>query len=132
MTANQMNVRRFEMAVADSAYQLEAVCVECGVDLIVVVGGGERYHCGALGLTITLPSIKDADKLTHNTYQVPVPGHKEEALAREGSLILSQRLSRNVALSVGVHEDNLSKAGIQHYMDAFEALVDVIAEAYHS
>jgi len=130
MTANQMNVRRFEMAVDGSAYQLEAVCVECGMDLIVVVGGGERYHCGAVGLTITLPSIKDADKSTYSTYQVPVPGHKEEALAREGSLKLAQRLGRNVALSVGIHEDNLSKEGIQHYIDTFEALVDRIAEAF--
>ncbi len=131
MKQDQMNVQRFEVAVEGSPYRLEAVCVECGVDLIVVVGGGERYHCGALGLTIILPSIKDADKTTHSTYQIPVPGHKEEALAREGSLKLARRLGRNVALSVGIHEDNLLKADIQHYVDAFEALVAVIAEAYH-
>ena len=85
MTGMQMAIRQFEVPVAGSAYRLEAVCVEGGADLVVVVGGGERYHCGALGLTIAIPSIKDADKLTHSTYQVPVPGHKEEALAREGS-----------------------------------------------
>lgn len=129
MRQDEMNTRRFEMAVEGSPYKLEAVCVECGVDLIVVVGGGERYHCGVLGLTITIPSITEADKSTHSTYQIPVPGHKEEVLAREGSLKLAHRLGRNVVLSVGIHEDNLSKEGIQHYIQAFEALMDVIAEA---
>lgn len=130
MRQDEMNTRRFEIAVDGSPQKLEAVCVECGADLIVVVGGGERYHCGALGLTISLPSIKDADKITHSTYQIPVPGHKEEALAREGSLKLAQRLGRNVVMSVGIHEDNLSKEGIQRYVEAFEGLVDMIAEAY--
>ena len=130
MTGMSMAVRRFEVPVAGSAYALEAVCVECGADLVVVVGGGSRYHVGAVGLTISLPSLKDAGKLTQSTYQVPVPGHKEEALAREGSRLLSQRLGRNVVLSVGIHEDDLSKEGIQAYVDAFDALVERIAQAY--
>jgi hypothetical protein len=132
MEQGEMNVRRFEMAVEGSPYKLEAVCVACGADLIVVVGGGERYHCGAVGLTITIPSIKEADKLTQSTYQIPVPGHKEEALAREGSLKLACRLGRNVILSAGIHEDNLSKEGIQRYTEAFYALVDLIAASYHT
>jgi hypothetical protein len=129
MGQGEMIVRRFEMAVEDSPYKLEAVCVECGADLIVVVGGGERYHCGALGLTINIPSIKEADKPTQSTYQIPVPGHKEEALARDGSLRLARRLGRNVVLSAGIHEDNLSKEGIQRYAETFYALIEVIADA---
>ncbi len=126
----EMNVRRFEVAVVGSLYKVEAVCVEVGADLIVVIGGGEGYHIGALGLSIVIPSIKDADKLTHSTYQVPVPGHKEEALAREGSRELAHRLGRNVALSVGIHEDDLSKDGIQRYTEAFGVLIDQIGQAY--
>jgi hypothetical protein len=132
MTGMQMAIRQFEVPVAGSAYKVEAVCVECGADLVVVVGGGERYHCGALGLTIAIPSIKDVDKLTQSTYQVPVPGHKEEALAREGSLQLSRRLGRNVLLSVGMHEDNITIDGIQHYTEAFYTLVEHIGQAYEA
>jgi hypothetical protein len=127
-----MNIRRFEAAVAESPYKVEAVCIEIGADLAVVIGGGERYHIGAVGLSITLPRIKDADQLTHSTYQVPVPGHKEEALAREGSRELARRLQRNVVMSVGIHEDNLSKEGIQRYTEAFGVLIDVIGQAYQT
>lgn len=130
MRQDEMAVRRFELGVAGSPYKVEAVCIEVGADLVVVVGGGQRYHCGAVGLSLSLPGLKEADKLAQSTYQVPVPGHKEEALAREGSRELARLLKRNVVVSVGIHEDDLSKEGIQHYMDAFDALIDEIGMAY--
>lgn len=130
MNPGAMAIRQFEIDLADAPNKIEAVCVECGADLIVVVGGGTRYHCGAVALTISLPSIKDPQKLTHSTYQVPVPGHKEEALAREGSLILSNALRRNVVMSVGIHEDNLAKDQIPYVVDQFYKLVERICAAY--
>ncbi len=125
-----MTVRRFDIDLAGFDSKIEAVCVECGADLIVVVGGGTRYHCGTVALTISLPSIKDPKKLTNSTYQVPVPGHKEEALAREGSLILSRTLARNVVMSVGIHVDNIPKESISYFVDRFYKLVDQIRAAY--
>ncbi len=123
-------LRRFEIGIEGSQNKIEAVCVECGVDLIVVVGGGERYHCGALALTISMPSLKDPQKLTNSTYQVPVPGHKEEALAREGSLILARAVQRNVVMSVGIHVDDLPKERIPYIIDQFYKLVEIIRVAY--
>ena len=132
MKHNTLNIRRFEQVVADSSYKVDSVCVECGADLVVVIGGGERYHIGAIGLTIASPNLKDTNRLTHSTYQIPVPGHKEEALAREGSLLLSQRISRNVVLSVGIHQEHLSQDGIQRYVEAFYALIERIGQAYEA
>ena len=130
MNEGVMTVRRFDIDLAGFDSKIEAVCVECGADLIVVVGGGTRYHCGTVALTISLPSIKDPKKLTNSTYQVPVPGHKEEALAREGSLILSRVLARNVVMSVGIHVDNIPKESIPYFVDRFYKLVDQIRAAY--
>lgn len=132
MNEGVMTVRRFDIELEGFDSKIEAVCVECGVDLIVVVGGGTRYHCGTVALTISLPSIKDPKKLTNSTYQVPVPGHKEEALAREGSLILSRALARNVVMSVGIHVDNIPKAGIPYFVEQFYKLVDEIRAAYQA
>ena len=130
MRQDEMAVQRFEVGVAESPYKVEAVCVEAGADLVVVVGGGARYHCGAVGVSLSLPSLKEVDKLTQSTYQVAVPGHKEEALAREGSRELARLLQRNVVMSVGIHEDDLSKDGIQRYTEAFNDLIEVIGRAY--
>lgn len=134
MPPAEMPVRRFRVAVDDRAFpgEIEAVCVEVGEDLVVVVGGGSRYHCGAVALSISIPSLKDPHKLTNSTYQAPVPGHKEEALAREGSLLLSKALRKNVVMSVGIHVDDLPKDKIAVYTDHFYALIDQVARAFHN
>lgn len=130
MGQDSINIQHFQVELEGSLHVIEAVCVECGADLIVVVGGGSRYHCGAVALSISMPSIKDPQKLTNSTYQVPVPGHKEEALAREGSLVLSRALNRNVVISVGIHEENLPKERISYYVEQYYALIDLICQAY--
>ena len=132
MEQTGLQVRLFEVAAPQPEYKIEAVCVSCGEDLVVIVGGGSRYHLGSLGLTISLPSIKDPTKLTNSTYQVPVPGHKEESLAREASLKLSKSLRKNVVVTVGIHTDEISKDLIQAYIERFENLIGLVCEAYTS
>ena len=41
-----MDVRLFEVAAPQPEYKIEAVCVSCGDDLVVVVGGGEPLSSG--------------------------------------------------------------------------------------
>ena len=129
MQQDVMAVRRFEIELEGSAHKLEAACVECGADLVVVIGGGSRYHIGAAALTIGVPSLKDPRKMTHSSYQMPVPGHKEEALAREGSLILARALQRNVVLSVGIHEEHLPQERIPYLVEQFYTLIEQICQA---
>ncbi|MCU0487343.1 MAG: hypothetical protein MUE67_00155 [Anaerolineales bacterium] len=130
MSESGLVIHHFSTALEGGASLLEAVCIECGPDLIVVVGGGSRYHVGAVALSLSLLSLKDTSKLTNSTYQVPVPGHKEEALAREGSLALSRSLRRNVLLSVGIHEENPSRERISYLTEQFFQLVQQIQAFY--
>ncbi|MCE1254973.1 MAG: hypothetical protein LWX83_15680 [Anaerolineae bacterium] len=130
MDSKRLSTRYFDSYLVEKNYLVEAVCVDVGADLVVVVGGGSRYHIGSTSLTISMPSIKDSSKLTNSTYLVPVPGHKEENLARESSLILSRSLKRNVLVSVGIHEDQISKADIGLYIDCFNNLINQIIQAY--
>lgn len=126
----RMELRHFRASAPASTAELEAVCVGCGPDLVVVVGGGERYHVGAVALGLSLPSLKDPARRTSSGYLVPVPGHKEEDLAREGSLRLSRALARNVVVTVGIHDDAITKERAQQYVDAFGRLVVSIERAY--
>ncbi len=132
MNESGFSIRHFSIPLEGTATQIEAVCIESGPDLIVVVAGGSRYHLGASALSLSLPSLKDAGKLTNSTYQVPVPGHKEEALAREGSLVLSRSLQRNVLLSVGIHEENPSRERISYLTEQFFQLIQQIQAFYQS
>ena len=112
--------------------RLDAVCVACGDDLVVVVGGGERHHVGAAALAISIPSIKDPARPTNSSYLVSVPGHKEEDLARSGSLALSRALRTNVVVTVGIHDDGISPARIQEYVTLFRRLMDAVVEDQRS
>lgn len=132
MNESNLAIHHFSTVLEGTAGLMEAVCIECGPDLIIVIGGGSRYHLGAAALSLSLPSLKDASKLTNSTYQVPVPGHKEETLAREGSLVLSRSLQRNVLLSVGIHEENPSRERISYLAEQFFQLVQQIQAFYQS
>ena len=122
-----LGIRRCAVEDAASSTRLEAVCVPCGDDLVVVVCGGERYHVGAAALAISIPSLKDPATRTSSSSLVSVPGHKEEDLARDGSLALSRALERNVVMTVGIHDDGITKERIRGYVELFGRLVDEIA-----
>lgn len=128
----QMQTRLFRVAADRPEYHLEAVCVRCGDDLVVVIGGGERYHVGAVALTIHVPSLKDPRKPAYSSYLTPVPGHKEEELAREGCLRLAKALHTNVTLTAGIHLDDIDRAGIQRFVDLFHRLIAQIEAAYRA
>jgi gallate decarboxylase subunit D len=129
MGPDRLKVKRFRIEDEQSPAQLEALSVACGHDLILVVGGGEKHHIGATALTLSMPSLKNPEVLTNSSYLVPVPGHKEENLAREGSLRLSKALKRNVVVTVGIHDDRISKDGITRYLGLFDRLLEDVIRA---
>lgn len=129
MSEADLAVRRFQVEGSGSAH-LDAVCVSCGTDLVVVVGGGERHHVGSVALGITLASLKDPTQRTQSSYLLAVPGHKEEDLARTASQRLTRELRRNVVVTVGIHDDEMTQAGIQEYLCLFGQLVDQIVAAF--
>jgi hypothetical protein len=47
-------------------------------------------------------------------------------------LLLSRALHKNVVVSVGIHEDVLTREGIQRFTDRFYELVEIIRQAYHN
>jgi hypothetical protein len=127
MAAGTLEVRRCAVEDAATATRLEAVCVACGGDLVVIIGGGARYHVGAAALALSLPSLKDPSTPATSSYLVAVPGHKEEELARDGALRLARALRRHVVMTVGIHDDDITRERIAGYVALFERLVDEIA-----
>jgi gallate decarboxylase subunit D len=129
MSDAELMVRRFQVEGTGSS-RLDAVCVSCGADLVVVVGGGGRPHVGSVALGISLASLKDPAQRTQSSYLLAVPGHKEEDLARTASQRLTRELRRSVVVTVGIHEDDITQPRIQEYLALFAELVDRIIAAY--
>lgn len=125
--STQLELRRCRVEDAPSSTSLEAACIAAGEDLVVVVCGGVRYHVGAAALAISIPSIKDPSTRTNSSYLMAVPGHKEEELARDGALRLSRALRRHVVMTVGIHDEEITKDRILAYVELFGRLMDEIA-----
>lgn len=120
-------VRRCRVGDAAAGAWLEAACVSVGDDLVVVVGGGQRPHLGAAALAISVPSAVDPSARTSSSYLASVPGHREEDLARDGALRLSRALRCQVVVTVGIHDDAISRERIGLYLDLFGRLLDAVA-----
>ncbi len=130
MSKHELEVRRFLVEDDGGAARLEAVCVACGDDLVVVIGGGERYHVGAAALAVSVPSAADPSRRTSSSSLITVPGHKEEDLARAAGLRLSRALGRTVVVTVGIHDDAITPERIGHYVELFGRLVDAIVREH--
>ena len=118
------------VAVAAAGRRLEAVCVECGPDLVVVVGGGARPHVGASALALSLPSLQDPAHLTQSAATwPPSPATRRRGWPATGRSAWRGRLRRHVVVTVGIHDDGLDRAGIEGYLALFDRLVERVARA---
>lgn len=125
-------VRRCRVEDAAARAFLEAACVSVGGDLVVVVGGGQRPHIGAAALAVSAQSAADPSARTVSSCLCSVPGHKEEDLARDGALCLARALRRQVVVTVGIHDDAISKGRVALYQDLFARLLDQVVALHEA
>jgi hypothetical protein len=56
--------------------------VRSGDDVVVVLGGGERPHIGALAVAIPRPSLADPEQTSSTSSVITLLGHKDDELYR--------------------------------------------------
>lgn len=92
-----------------------------GKDMQVLISGG-REHIGAVALAVH-PHSK-----TEPVYAWQAPGHREEEMARASALRLSNALGCSVAVSAGIHFDNLGKEEIEAIVQMVDEMVADLIE----
>ncbi len=97
------------------------LCLEVGRDILVILSGGES-HIGAIGLGVCY----DRDKA--NSSVITVHGHKEDDLVKKAAYRLSKALRRNVAVSAGIHYDDLTGNDISAILANADILIDRLIE----
>ena len=68
--------------------------------------GGEKPHVGGVVLALPRPSLSGEGWST-DVYITPVPGHKDVDVARTVAEMLARELRLPVAITAGIHSDNL-------------------------
>ena len=118
----------YRLTYGQDPYRLEALLVRCGSDVSVIVGGGHRYHTGAIALASCHPSPRHPTKHSATASVLALRGHKEDEIVRTAALTLASALETTVTFAAGIHLDDASPADIAHHVDNFERSMELVLE----
>ena len=99
-------------------YPIEFIAISHGRDYVISVKGGSLAHVGAV--SICIPGS--------NASVITAPGHKDDILALDLATILCSSLNATVAVTVGIHYDNLTKSQINDIIEIVTSLMDQFIE----
>ena len=112
----------------DRVYEIQAEVLVSGRDICVVISGGDRPHIGAVALASLAESPNDPQRQSATPSVLTVPGHKEYHLALAAAEGLCKTLERTVAVSVGIHIDDITPEMIDKVEEDFHFLVADLAD----
>ncbi len=109
-------------------YEVRLEIIRHDEGLTAVLTGGEKTHVGAVVLALPRQSLT-GEGSSCDLYVLPVPGHKDDVVARPAAEALCTALNEPVCVSAGIHMDNASGEDIA----AFKAACDeAVAKACRS
>lgn len=111
-----------------NSYDIEAFVKMLGVDLLVVIWGGEKPHIGAVAIAQPRLDLKDARSMSEPTSVFCFPGHKDDIIAKAVAEKIAIALSTNVTVTAGIHWDDLDHEGIKCIIDNSNLLTEMIIE----
>ena len=107
---------------------VEGIIVRCGNDLNVTIGGGEKYHIGAVAIAVPRLEYKEGKKRTASTSVICVQGHREDELSYQSAKYIATALDCTVTLTIGIHIDDIDQKEFQKIMDNVNNLLEKIVE----
>lgn len=114
--------------IGSGKYVIKGVAVFCGEDIHLAIGGGEKYHTGAVSVAIPRNEYKDGKKRTATASVICVQGHKEDEFALKAAKMLATALDCVVSVSVGIHIDNATMDELKILEKNFFQLIEKFTE----
>lgn len=78
---------------------------QLGAHLVICVSGGDVPHIGSVVLSTPRPSLTGEGRSATSSV-LNLPGHKDEAVARQVAETLAAKLDTTVCCVCGIHVDN--------------------------
>jgi len=119
----------FRRRIGSGRYLVEATVVRCGSDINVTIGGGEKYHIGAVAIAVPRNEYKDGKKRTSSTSVICVQGHREDELSYKAAKYLSTHLDCTVVMTIGIHLDYIKSDEFKLLFDSIDILLENIIES---
>ena len=84
--------------------------------LNAILTGGEKTHVGAVVLALPRVSLR-GEGASCDCYVIPVPGHKDDVIAKTLATALCRAVGEPVCVSAGVHIDHATEEEIRILLD---------------
>lgn len=126
-----MPKEQLNLAEGKIPYQVQASALLIGDDLAVMVYGGDKPHVGAIAVSIPRPSLDDPQVISSTTSVYAFIGHKEDELSKKMASKLASTLKRKVILTVGIHVDNITPAGIHEIENNCVKILEQLLRYYN-
>lgn len=107
---------------------VEAIVVKCGKDINITIGGGEKYHIGAVSIAVPRNEFKHGKKRTASTSVICVQGHREDELSYKSAKYLATELDCTVVVTIGIHIDNIEYEEFKVLLNNVDVLLGRIIE----
>ncbi len=116
----------------DEPYQVQISVISISDDLVVIVGGGEKPHVGAVAVSVPRPSLADSEEVSSSTSVFTLTGHKEDDLAKMLAGKIAAALQKNVVLTAGIHVDDIPEEGIKKVQNNCRNALEQLIEDFSS
>lgn len=116
-------MQSFKLSEGSGKCIVESIVARCGKDLNVTIGGGEKYHIGAVAIAVPRNEFKHDKKRTASTSVICVQGHREDELSYKAAKYLATELDCVVTVTIGIHIDNILQDEFQAILDNVDKLL---------
>ncbi|OPX91536.1 MAG: hypothetical protein A4E52_00469 [Pelotomaculum sp. PtaB.Bin013] len=117
----------------EGKHKVELLVSFTGDGLVVQLFGGESTHVGAAALSLPRPSLKDPAVMSCNTVVVPLPGHKDDEIAKPVAEKIAVVCGKPVLVVAGMHVHNAGpediEALVKNSHEAARMLIDSLTRA---
>ena len=121
-------MRQVSLQAGQYPHRVWGVATKVGADLVVIIGGGDAPHIGAVALATARPSLADPEQSSASASVLCVTGHKEDELARSHALRLSSRFRCQVCVSAGIHVDDATPNDLRTLVANANELMESLEE----
>ncbi len=110
-------IKQKVFSVGEGKYKITLIATITEEGLEAQIFGGEKPHLGAIALSTPRPSLSDTEQVSCSTIVIPLPGHKDDLIAKPVAEEIAKAWGSQVLTVVGVHVDNAGEKDIEKLID---------------
>ena len=120
-----------QISCGEGRFQVTVSAIKTDEGIAVIITGGSKSHVGAVVLSSPRPSLT-GEGASCDSWIIPLPGHKDDIIAKELAETLCRQLQVPVSVTAGVHIDNADnnelKLLCKNCLNAGEQLLSLLSQ----